>query len=204
MHPEHARKDEKENRRRSSVDLRLEPGDVCRYIKRALEVIGNETPIVIVARVSTSQQDRRLNLHDQLRNLRQWAVGHRAVIIGEVQHVGRGADCYWLRQAAELARQHGAVLLAESVDRFIRHPGFNPKTCSNLQPRERELEELQACTEGMILATLLPPEATPEEIRSFQRRRGQTAKGRKGGRPLKAEHRVLLDAVWSKWRTLTH
>jgi hypothetical protein len=147
-------------------------------------VIGEGSKVIIVARVSTVQQQS--NLADQVGNLSRWVAEQGALVVGDpFEHAGSGSDPFWLRWPASSARQHQAVILAESVDRLIRHPGFNPKTCPDAQPRESDLEELRACTEGVILATLLPPEATPEEIRSFQRRRGQAAKDNFGGRPRK-------------------
>ena len=167
-------------------DRRLEPGDASHYIKWAPDVIAKGTKVVIAARVSTGQQNRRQNLADQVGHLSRWVADSGALVVGDpVEHVGSGADPSWLPGAALLARQHGAVILAESVDRLIRNPDFNPKTCPDAQPREADLEELRVWTDGVILATLIHPNATPAEIRSFQRRRGQEAKGHRGGRPRK-------------------
>lgn len=166
-------------------DRLLQAGRASRYIMAASEATRKGTRVVIVVRVSTSQQNHNRNLDDQLDTLRRWVADRGGVVVAEVPHVGPGSDPSWLRQAATLARQLGAVLLAESVDRFVRHPDFNPKACPDAQPREIDLQELRHCTEGVILATLLSPDATPEQIRSYQRRRGQSEKGNRGGRPRK-------------------
>lgn len=41
--------------------------------------------------------------------------------------------------------------------------------------------------DGVEAMTLLHPDATPAEVRSYQRKRGQKAKGNKGGRPAKTK-----------------
>jgi hypothetical protein len=109
-------------------DRLLQAGQASRYIKPASEVIGKGNRVVVVARVSTSQQNHSLNLSDQVGNLRRWVVDRGAVTVDEVRHVGSGSDPYWLVRPSQLARQNAAILLAESLDRFVRHPGFNPKT----------------------------------------------------------------------------
>ena len=40
---------------------------------------------------------------------------------------------------------------------------------------------------GRLVATVCPPEASAEEIRSYESKRGQAEKGRKGGRPRKTK-----------------
>ena len=59
----------------------------------------------------------------------------------------------------------------------------------------------------MKLATLVDPDATPQEIRSYETNRGKKAKGNAGGRPRKQAGRVdperkkmiLQKVKWMLW-----
>lgn len=137
--------------------------------------------VVLACRVSGRRQ-RGDTLTGQVAWVRyQIALrGVRAVEV--VTHVGPGWDPWWLARAAAIAAEYGAVLVADSTDRFIRSPAYGG-TAQNFQARPTDLEELSYWTEGVPLMTLLHPDATPAEVRAHQRRRGQWASGNKGGRP---------------------
>src|SRR5262249_25433015 len=101
---------------------------------------------------------------------------------------GRGPD--WiekLSRAADVARKHGAVLLAATTDRIVRSIFFKSsnKIACKAQAQEEQLREGKRVTEGVPLMTYLDPDAPPEECRSLLIRWGQGAKGNKGGRPRK-------------------
>jgi len=95
-----------------------------------------------------------------------------------------------LADAAELARQHGAKLLAENTSRLIRHPCYGKKW-KDAQARELDLRELRRVTEGVVLVTHLDPDATSKQEQKYHEERGKSEKGRKGGRPAqpKAGHK---------------
>jgi hypothetical protein len=103
-----------------------------------------------------------------------------------------------LEQAIEEARKLGALLVAPSRCRFIRSRGFDGRNETEA-PTIAEYKQLQRMAGDVPLATIYHPD---QSARSDQIKRGQQAKGHRGGRPLKAEHRELLDVVWSKWREL--
>jgi hypothetical protein len=86
-----------------------------------------------------------------------------------------------LAAAAQRARKHGAILVAESTSRFIRNIDWTTDN-QDAVPTKEEFEQLTNLTGGVPLATILYPGASSGEERGYQSRRGQVAKGRKGGR----------------------
>jgi hypothetical protein len=98
--------------------------------------------------------------------------------------VWSGSDPGWLVSAVDLARELGAKwLVFESVDRAIRSTRFHPYRNPDAVATESDLAYLRLHTDGFPLATILPPTASPSEIRAYQRARGQRLKGHSGGRP---------------------
>jgi hypothetical protein len=153
--------------------------------------------VVLWVRVSGRAQRRRGNLKDGESFLRAQVAKCQGGVVAVVTHVGAGwepACLARLSKAAVIARQHGAILLAETTDRFVRHPSYHSKLRSHLQASDVDVEELLFAVGDVPLMTFLHPDASPVQVRSYQRRRGQQQKGRKGGRPrakggYKASHR---------------
>jgi hypothetical protein len=133
--------------------------------------------------VSSHAQFLRGNHKDQERNLRRELAELGANVVGVEYYEGPGCHGAGICRSAARAEALGAKLAAETTSRFVRsddyHPGKNP----DVRPSEEDLECLRAWTRGVPLVTLLHPDATPSEERSYQRKRGQRAKGRTGGRP---------------------
>ncbi len=159
------------------------PGRASRYIGRGDREIRLGTPVIPCCRVSKRPQRYRGNLDDQEQGLREFVADFGGVVVGVVRHVGSGWDGPWLIKAVARARMCGAVLLAESTDRFIRPLDYHSKRNPDAQATEEDLRCLRCWTKGVRLLTVLDPDASPREVRSWQRKRGQSAKGRKGGRP---------------------
>jgi hypothetical protein len=118
-----------------------------------------------------------------------------------VREVARRYRVWGIRQlvpAIELARKHGAALLAESTDRYLRHHDY--KSTNPVPPTDDQFRALAELAGDVPLVTVLPPDATHGEVRSQQIKRGQQAKGRKGGRPTKARpgdtKRRLCGRTW--------
>lgn len=190
-------------RKRVTARLRLRAGKASNYIAHAPAAIKPGDLVIICCRVSRYAQKHRGNLSDQEENLKQRAKNLGAIVVETFPYVGPGYDPYWLALAAENAKHLGAKLFAESTDRFIRHPDYHSQKNPNAQARDCDLQDLGRWTSGVELVTDLPPDATPKEVRSYQRKRGQAAKGNKGGRPrANNEQRKLRDAVVRLWRKL--
>ena len=133
------------------------------------------TEIFLCCRESTDPQERAGNLTKQIAN-KYYEVGRRRKrVVGHITHTGGSHDRIWLRKlnaAALKAKQLGATLLAESADRYIRHPDYHPAKRPDLQGRVCDLKELASWLAGCPAATLLPPDATPAAVRAYQTRRG--------------------------------
>lgn len=160
------------------------PGDYILHI----DDLPSRQRVIIAARVSSYTQDHAGNLDIQLRFLRQEVAHRRAIVVHEIGEVGSGFDPNWLHYPALLARDLGAVIVAETVDRLMRpsayHSVMNP--CARLSCMD--LDMLQRAAPGVQLYTVVHPDATPGENRAAQTRRGQGAKS-KGGRPINSRSR---------------
>ena len=144
--------------------------------------------VVIYCRVSGNVQERSQNLSDQGENLKNESKQRGFAVLEIVSEVASGwkEDRDALKLAAEYALAKDAVLVAESVTRFIRSRDYNSVTNWNVRsPPLQIIDRLQLETDGVELATLINPDATPEEIRSYETKRGKKSKGNPGGRPKK-------------------
>ena len=159
-------------------------GKASDYICHARDEIKPGDRVVLRCRVSSCVQAHKKNLDDSEAHLRKRAEQLGAIVVYVYQHVGSGWDTSSLDTAAEKARLYGAKIFAESTDRLIRNPLYS-KYRQDLQAQETDLQKLQRCTEGIVLVTDIHPDASPSEVRSYQRKRGQAAKGNRGGRPTK-------------------
>ncbi len=143
--------------------------------------------VVIYCRVSGRDQERSQNLCDQDENLERELEKLGFNVIESLGEVGAGwkGDRDGLLRAVEIAHENDAVVVAESVTRFIRSRDYNSVTNWNAKPTVADYNRLQLETDGVELATLINPDATPEEIRSYETKRGKKSKGNPGGRPKK-------------------
>ena len=148
---------------------------------RPMDEIPDESEIFLWLRVSGRTQKKRKNHADAEKSLRQEIetrlANRRCRIVEVFRHTGSGIGqsekfCAVIKKA--LAQ--GAVLLAESTDRYVRHPDYHSKERPNLQAGPEELRALSAAAGGVSLFTLLDPDASPAEVRSYQRRRRQCYK----------------------------
>jgi len=162
--------------------VRIKPGDL----------------VVLCCRVSGRSQHQKRNLDDQETNLRARMKVLGASVVGVQKHVGSGWDPSWLLPAKAKAIAHGAsILVAETTCRLARHPGYHSNYNPDAQARDSDLYDLALWTDGMILCTHLDPDASPMRVRSYQRKRGQWAKGQKGGRPTKPGcKKRLRERLW--------
>lgn len=170
------------------------PGTASHHIRHAALSPGDK--VILICRVSTCQQDRNGNLLDQRVNLQRIAEQAGATVVDVLAVAASGFNPDWLFPATVQAMRTGAILLAESTDRFIRNSEFHSAKRPNLQATERELRHLEILTEGVPLMTVLDPDSTPATVRSFQRKRGQSAKNSRGGRPKVTDQQQLRRAIW--------
>lgn len=123
-----------------------------------IETIRSGTPVVLWCRVSSGPQDTTGNNANQAAELRAAVASRGGTLVGVVAHAGRIADADTaLFRAANIAVRHGAVLLAESTSRFIRHHRYHPKLRPHFMPTGVGLRELRWVCGDVLLVTLLNP-----------------------------------------------
>jgi DNA invertase Pin-like site-specific DNA recombinase len=173
---------------RVSIAHEIQPGVASQYIFHLEELIQREPkPVVLLCRVSSPEQVRNGNLGeaeaDALHTLRQLGVEPVATFSSwETSSVF--GDRLTLERAIIAARQHSAILVAPSRDRFLRSRLFGRGQPMKIEPPATvEYQELLRMAGGVPLATIEHPNSTA--ARSNQTRRGQRAKGNSGGRPRK-------------------
>lgn len=173
--------------------------------------------VVLYCRESTPDQERNGNLDDQMDDaidrLRKigFRMGRNLWVFDGVESSRIQDDRLLLERALAYARERDATLVATSRDRFIRCSSFGRGKPKEVEPPTiAEYTDLKDLAGDVPLATICHPD--DPAARSDQIRRGQRAKGRKGGRPRKnekrrrledvASQRGLLNAVLRTWRTL--
>lgn len=162
---------------------RIRPGNPLEFIKSISELRPGDR-VLVVCRVSKECQ--RANLFDQDDDLR-CAVQERGgvLVAAPFKIVTPGGHPEWLSEAAKLARKHSAILIARDTSRFIRHPEFHVTRNPNAQPRDEDYRLMRLCADQygpQTLMTLLPPDATLDEVRNHR------TKG-KSGRPKKRRNK---------------
>ena len=184
------------------------PGIASEFINYLPDLPAQEGRIVVLyCRVSTEKQEKRGNLDEQtddaIRRLRQMGFrpGRTLFIFDGVESSRIHDHRILLERALAFARERNGILVALSRDRFIRCSSFGRGVPKEVEPpRIAEYMQLRDLAGGVALATILHPD--DPAVRSEQVKRGQRAKGRKGGRPPTPEQRKLLRAISEVWRSL--
>lgn len=152
-------------------------------------------PAILYGRVSSREQATHGNLQNQIDSLRTHAARSRVRVLATCtdEKPGWRMGRPGLLKAFRLARETGAYVLAEGVDRFLRPKGYNPKDKSTWT--RPDYERFGRIAHGVTCVTWKHPAATDGEQQSAHIKRGQEQKGHKGGRPVKlsqAEWRDLM------------
>ncbi len=173
---------------RSTCLWRYTPGIASEFIHHLPDLLANGArPVVVYCRVSTLSQKLKGNLDDQVTEAIQMlgALGiSRGPNLLVVAHVGASsinANRFDLERAIESARRRNGIVVAVHRDRFIRSSIFDGRRETEL-PRIAEYMRLKHMADNVPLATLYDPD---QPARSNQIKRGQKAKGNRGGRPRK-------------------
>jgi hypothetical protein len=192
-------------RRRVSHAARLTPGVASEFIDHADDLPAGT---LVVLCVRKSRGDRKETLERQEQNLAAEADARGLVRVGVVRHIGPGWDPAWLAEATAEARQLGAALLAESPCRLIRSKRYHSVNHPNEQADIGDLKNLRKVTQGDRLATIVHPDATPGEERSYQTRRGNPGRPVEPGYKKRRRQRLLkqvleLRAEGNTYRTIS-
>jgi hypothetical protein len=196
------RKTTKPRRREGAKRKPSPPAIASKYLIR-LETLPADVTIGRWCRVSErGSQKTDHNLDGQDDNLRA-EIEKRGAKVGKTfSHIGHGDDIDNgdLAAAIEWAQaKPKRVLLAETTDRWVRHEDYGTRN-REVKPTVAQFKKLRRLAGGVTLATVLDPDATRKEVESYQKKRGQRAKGNKGGRPKKAKYKRLDELAENKLR----
>lgn len=182
----------------------LVEGHPSNFFKR-MSALRRGARVVIALRVSTREQNKRESLTFQRLEMLRQCKAFGLVVIAVFEDIGSG----WRRErsglvrAAMFAKEHGAVLVGESVCRFIRSYRFNTKENCNVLPLVCEFIALKKEMLGVPLYTFLDPTASYSEVRAHQIKRGLAGRNAKPGRVPKAkadrkeEAKTLYERGWT-------
>ncbi len=169
---------------------RVAPGIASEFIHHLPVLIARigRPPVVLYCRVSTRDQDQKGNLDDQMKDALQelramgYRLGHDLFVFDGVESSRIQDDRLMLERAIEEARGRGAILVAVHRDRLLRNR-FVDATWRHELPVVGEYMQLRNLAHDVPLATIQHPD--DPAARSDQIKRGQAAKGNRGGRPHK-------------------
>jgi len=146
-----------------------------------------------------TKEEHRPQLYHQLDAL-LWEVGWKTLRLhgfvpdvskvkdfGEV-HNGSTFDRPEFRKAIAFAKTYNAVIVAQDINRLVRHPEYHPKKPHTSRPLKSQLRELLSF--GVSFALLRPLELSPAELRSFETKRGLKYSAKIGGRPTIVDEKV--------------
>lgn len=146
-----------------------------------IEHVDLAAPLGVIARVSSHPQAD--NLDDAVANLCSLACdGYRVQRVWRIETDGRWPE--WLAPIGDEAREHGLTLVAESLNRLCRHPGYHSKDYPRLRPRYTDLDYMRYFLgDDVPLATLVPPDASYEQEHAALSERGKRWKLAPPGTP---------------------
>lgn len=145
-------------------------------VVKKLEVVPGQEYIAI-SRVSSRQQKLNGDLDDQDWYVTKHITDRGGKVIDHVKHLGKGPNLEWLKEASNIALNRRAILVAESTDRYVRHPdAYQGRKNQRLLPRTEDIERLRKMLNGAKATTILNPEAEIEEVWAHQHNRGIEAK----------------------------
>lgn len=160
----------------------LESGKASDYIDHFFDESKRKSNLAIVL-ARESIEPNKEHLVPQIVNLWDACTQCGIVVKDACTYVGNGVlsdSSYWgawdyrLAEVVEIAKRHGAFILATEPNRLIRSP-YCTVTGKfwDLQARECDLKLLRLRTSGVQLMTLIRPDATAEMERSEETKRGQ-------------------------------
>lgn len=153
------------------------------YLRHFREIARAGIPVVALVRESAPND----NLSDQRSRVLDDLLRAKANLVAVVAWNGKGSLSDSLlerRRAAQIARDHDAVVVAESASRFLRPKDFK-RGDMDARPTDLEWRLLREWMWGVTLCTIEPPDLQPSKERGAQIKRGFREKWAKPGRPTK-------------------
>lgn len=153
---------------------------------------GSLRPVVLYCRVSSLKQFDDGTLDDQKQSTKRILEADGAVILatfGSIETASYTDENMRGRLAAAIAmaKKENAIVVVESTSRLIRSSEYDHRRNQKAQPTVWGFTQLMKLADGVSIASICPPDEMPGAERSMQIKRGQAAKGKKGGRPAKPE-----------------
>jgi DNA invertase Pin-like site-specific DNA recombinase len=155
-----------------------------------IDDIPEEKPLVLYARNSLTYQYDNGNTQNQLDQMEEYFTNKGYKVVAKFKEIDTGKandldNRAVLKAAINKAKDEKAVLVAESLSRFIRNEEYHPIKNWKVQPTKKDLGLLDGIRSGVVLATLLPLDVPPTREKGIQTIRGQRIKNKYGGRPKK-------------------
>jgi hypothetical protein len=161
--------------------------------------------IVVYHRLSGSRGAGKTNLRKNTQAVvdavRKLAPGRPIVDFTDTEKGKLSKPRSKLIEACQYAKQHGWIVVAWDVSRFIRPESYCRRTNSEATLTAEELAELVKITGGVILATVVDPDATEAQRQSLAIKRNGDC-----GRPSSLDDAKRLrilegrgDFLWNRW-----
>jgi hypothetical protein len=150
------------------------PSEFIRHLD-TLTLWLEDLPIWLHVRVSGRTQNLSRSLDRQVVACLSALTSRGLVVSGITREVSSGwkADdrSAW-RYTITQARVIHAIIVGETTDRLLRPENYNSESASDAVPSVADLEWLKGSVQRRIVATILPPDIHPSEVRSYQTKRG--------------------------------
>lgn len=167
---------------------RITPGIASEFMSKLSDLVSQsktQVRVVLYCRESKDNGNLADQKEDALKQLETLGVEvistFKEVENGSIFNFGR----YQFDLAVDCALKENAVIVALSRDRFLRHR-HSDNTNLGEQPTIGELCFFEGALRGVKAATIHDPD---KSARGKQTKRGQTSKGKRGGRPYKLKPR---------------
>ncbi len=163
------------------------------------ESLSKQDKVVLLCRISSTGQSNSIQSQEKVLKDAVRKVGATVVDMVTAEHSAKGIAWLYSRaflRALSLADKNRAVLLAVSLDRFIRAENYNPTSVNrkdrDAKPSAYELEQLQDLSRlyGVSLMTLLPVDVGMDQSR--QELATSSRRNRKSRSRIKAEHQSVV------------
>jgi len=160
------------------------PAKVSDYF-HSIDQFQPDQRVVDYGRVSSRQQKK--NLSHQLAKLKVDVEKRGHLSVATVGEIAPGWE-YWrtgFGRAIAIAKEFNAIVVARSIKRFWKSWDPEWKTRQKGLPLSVfDMKQLMAEADGVLLATVIPPDAPPKKEKSEETKEGQAATGNKGGHPV--------------------
>lgn len=184
------------NRRRQEIKNRQKEYDekiLFRSAKKFIAQWPKTRPLLVILYDRESRQSHARNMIDRrsifIKLLKKWCkqYGVRFRIVKIVNEVGNARSDFLeergkLIKTIKFAKANDCVIIAPSVDRFVR-PDMFSRSEQFVPLLIRDGKRFETMLDGVTVITAIPPGTDKRVARGILTKWGQRSKGKKGGRP---------------------